>query len=156
MQLSASRKSLRCYAATRFTKLNKNSGFVDLSGNTRSVDPIKKRALSDVIRFLFGSGKSALLRDGDADYNVSNTDMLLDINEYRASEVRELISLIDYRNDFIHFNSSMRQQQTETNVNALQKLARIFLEKFSSGYCAKTGDLSFEKLLKLHKFRRLE
>ena len=137
-------------------QIDQNSGFVDLSGNTRSVDPMKKRALSDVIRFLFGSGKSALLRNGDADYNVSNKDMLLEINEYGASEVRKLISLIDYRNDFIHFNSSMRQQQTETNADALQDFAKKFLEKFSSDYCAKTGSLSFEKLLKLHEFQRLD
>ena len=137
-------------------QIAEDNGFVDLSGNTKSIDPMRKRSISDVIRFLFGSGKSALLRDGDDDYNVSNKDMLLDINEYGASEVRELTNPIDYRNDFIHFNSSMKQQQTETNVDALQDFAKKFLEKFSSDYCDKTNGLSFEKLLKLHEFQRLE
>ena len=118
-----------------------------------SVDPIKKRSISDVIRFLFGK---SVLRDGDADYNVSNKETLLDISEYGASELRELINPIDYRNDFIHFNSSMRQQQTETNADALQEFAKKFLKKFSSDYCTKTGGLSFEKLLKLHEFQRLD
>ena len=138
-------------------QIDQDNGFVDVSsGNTVSIDPIKKRAISDVIKFLFGSGKSALLRDRNADYNVSNKDLFLDLSEYGASEVGELISRIDYRNDFIHFNSSMKQQQTETNADALQEFAKKFLENFSSDYCAKTDGLSFEKLLKLHEFQRLD
>ena len=134
-------------------KINQNNGFVDLSENTVSIDSIKGRFISDVIRFLFGK---STLKDGDVHYKASNEDMLLDIREYGASEVKDLISVIDYRNDFIHFNSSMKQQQTEINADALQDFAQKFLEKFSSDYCAKTDGLSFEKLLKLHEFQRLD
>lgn len=140
----------------RIYQIAENNGFVDsLSGEIKTVDPIERRAISSIIRFLFGSGKSDLLRDGNNYYNVSNKDMFLDISEYGASEVKELIDPIDYRNDFIHFNSSMRQQQTETNVNALQDFAKKFLENFSSCYRRSSG-LSFKKLLELHEFQRLE
>ena len=135
-------------------QIAQDNGFVDRSsGNTESIDPIKGRPMLGVIRFLFGK---SMLRDKEADYDVSNRDMLLKINDYGVAEVKDLISLIDYRHDFIHFNSSMRQQQTTTNANDLQNLARNFLEKFSSSYCAKPGGLSFEKLLKLHEFQRLD
>lgn len=135
-------------------QIAEDNGFVDVSsGNTVSIDPIKGRFISDIIRFLFGK---SVLKDGNANCNVSDTDMLLDISEYGTSKVEELISLIDYRNDFIHFNSSMRQQQTEINAKNLQNRARNFLEKFSGDYCAKIDGLSFEKLLNLHEFQRLD
>ena len=135
-------------------QIDQDNGFVDVSsGNTKSIDSIKGRFISDVIRFLFGK---STLKDGDVHYKASNEDMLLDIREYGASEVNDLINLIDSRNDFIHFNSSMKQQQTETNTDALQDFAEQFLKKFSGDYCAKTDGLSFEKLLKLHEFQRLD
>ena len=134
-------------------QIDQDNGFDVASGNTKSIDPIKGRFISDVIRFLFGK---STLKDRDVHYKASNEDMLLDIREYGASEVNDLINLIDSRNDFIHFNSSMKQQQTETNTDALQDFAQKFLEKFSSDYCAKTDGLSFEKLLKLHEFQRLD
>lgn len=135
-------------------QIAEDNGFIDLSsGKTVSIDPIKGRFISDVIRFLFGK---SVLKDGDVNCNISNRDMLLDISEYGASEVDELIGLIDYRNDFIHFNSSMKQQQTEKNADALQSFAKKFLEKFLNDYCAKIDGLSFEKLLKLHEFQGLE
>ena len=135
-------------------KIAQDNGFVDVSsGNTKSIDPIKGKFISDVIRFLFGK---STLKDGDVHYKASNEDMLLDIREYGASEVNDLINLIDYRNDFIHFNSSMKQQQTETNADALQEFAKKFLENFSSDYCTKIDGLSFEGLLKLHEFQRLD
>ena len=135
-------------------QIAQDNGFVDVSsGTTKSIDPIKGRFISDIIRFLFGK---SVLKDGNASYRVSDTDRLLDISKYGASEVNDLIDLIDYRNDFIHFNSSMKQQQTKTNVDALQDFAKKFLEEFSSDYCDKTNDLSFENLLKLHEFQPLE
>ena len=102
-----------------------------------------------LIRTLFGTGSVNLK---GKDYYISS-DRRLDVKDYGYNSVSEITNVIQPRNDFIHFNSSMEQKQTEEDARELEQLAHMFLEKFSRGYCENTL-LCFDRLLKLHEFRR--
>ena len=107
--------------------------------------------LSELIRFLFTRH-----RDYNHYYHIANEDERLKITEYGYNRSKEITDLIEVRNDFVHVKRNPAWQDMEKNAKNLQSLARNFLEKFSSDYCAKTGGLSFEKLLKLHEFQQLD
>ena len=82
--------------------------------------------------------------------------MKLNINDYNGyTDAVEITALIDARNKFVHVKSNPGWKEMEENAENLQKLAYQFLENFSHHYRSETG-LSFDDLLKLHEFRRLE
>lgn len=77
----------------------------------------------------------------------------MQVEDYGYMTADQIIKVIQPRNDFIHFNTSMRQTQAEADAQSLRDLAYKFLEKFIEDYC---GDycLSLDGLLKLHEFCR--
>ena len=141
-------------------------------GNPVNIDPKDIWHISPLIQFLFGELQSRSFNPPNPPQTVS-TDMhnnvydrghgfycwiksknhCLSIDDYGCNNVSEITDLIETRNDFVHFNNRMSQVQTKENAGNLQELARKFLEKFSCSYCCDNG-LSFDNLLKLHKFRQ--
>ena len=123
---------------------------LDSDSKQVEIPPDTPWALTPLIRFLF--------RVGNLEYSYHtflwnhNCDRLLDINDYSYT-VKEITSLIEFRNDFIHVNSSMRQQETEENTEKLQNLALEFLRKFSRDRCQR-HNLDFNRLLELHEFQK--
>ena len=115
-------------------------------------------ALRPLIRLLFGTGRVSL--DG-VNYVVSaNKKLEVEDYDYRSARaqnsrftVKDITDLIEARNSFIHFNALMRQKQTRIDARNLQNLAHRFLENLSQAYL-NGNDLSFDKLIKLHEFRR--
>jgi hypothetical protein len=141
-------------------------------GNPVNITPKDIWRISPLIQFLFGELQSKSSNPPNPPQTVS-TDMhnnaydrghgfycwiksknhCLSIDDYGCNNVSEITDLIETRNDFVHFNNRMSQVQTKENAGNLQELARKFLEKFSCSYCCDNG-LSFDNLLKLHKFRQ--
>ena len=110
-----------------------------------------------LIEFLFKEDYKYFYRGRDDRYFYQISDPLqrLEITNYDCNDVKEITELIEYRNQFIHFRSPMIHDQTRGEVNRLQEIACKFLENSSRRYCEDTP-LCFDKLLKLHEFRRLE
>ena len=130
-------------------------GLVNQNGNiVDNITPDTQWRNFKLIPFLFGEDEQ-YERSYGRHYRFSNAGLNLNISNYSCETVSEITDLIEYRNDFIHFNSPMRQNDAEVNTNKLQELAEEFLENFSKGYCD-GEDLSFDKLLKLHEFRQLQ
>ena len=108
-------------------------------------------SITKLIHFLFGR-----YRDYDGRYRIAHLDERLDIDEYvDYNSTEDITDLIKPRNDFVHVNSNPGWQEMQEDAENLQELAKIFLENFSSSYCCNKG-LSFDQLLVLHKFCRLE
>ena len=91
----------------------------------------------------------------DYRYHIGNEDWRLDIDKYGYENTMKVVKLIRPRNDFVHVKSNPKWEEMEDNAKDLQKLAQKFLENFSCDYRCETG-LSFNELLELHRFRRIE
>ena len=134
----------------RIHQLVKDNYLIQISTNKKAtidVNPNQKWELKPLIQTLFGTG-SVKLRN--IDYHVCENKRL-NKTVYGYDSVSEITNVIQVRNDFIHFNSPMKQTQTEKYAEALQKLAKKFLKNFSRDYCSKKS-LSFGDLLELHRF----
>ena len=129
-------------------------GFLFNEQNNRVDNAPHKWNITPLIRFLFGETCNYDRWQGQF-YTISDCNQLLNVTDYGCNHVSEIINLIESRNDFIHFNSPMKQEETKKNAENLQNLARAFLENLSSAY-REAACLSFDKLLELHKFRQLK
>lgn len=135
-------------------KIVQANGFINMvTRNAEEPSRIRTKELSPLIGVLFGQEP---LREGQhINYVIRDGNLRLSLNDYGGrDEYERLRECIVYRNDFIHFNSSMQLAETEKTVTDLECFARTFLEKFSSDYC-RDNDLSFNALLNLHEFQRL-
>ena len=86
-----------------------------------------------------------------------DADVCLSLDDYPPfTDIREIMQLIECRNDFVHFNRPIGGE-VETIMEKLEKLAYEFLRNFSESYCDYCNriNLSFNDLLKLHEFRPL-
>lgn len=133
----------------RVYQLAGDNQLVNEAGSSGPVPADKRWDLSPLIRLLFGM--TVVNLDG-VDYWISRDSRLIS-KDYDYPRVDNIIELIKTRNDFIHFDSPMRQQRTREDACKLEKLAHTFLEKLSSDYCGGVH-LPFDTLLELHKFRR--
>ena len=133
----------------RIYRLAQDNDFVNIvSGAPKNLPPNRIWEFGTLIRLLFG-GRVDI---GHATYHVLQAHQM-QVGDYGYRNVDGILSIIQPRNDFIHFNTSMKQAQAETDAESLRDLAYKFLEKFIGDYC---GDycLSLNDLLELHKFRR--
>ena len=126
-----------------------NGGLFTGEGNPVSNAP-NDWGFIPLIRFLFEPTAQHERLDGRY-YKISDDHHLL-IGSYDCETVEEIINLIEFRHDFIHFNNRMNQEETEENARGLKQLARKFLKNAASSYYCDDG-LSFDELLDLHKFR---
>ena len=89
----------------------------------------------------------------DYRYRITNNDVLLKISNYSYKNTKQIANLIKHRNKFIHVKSTLTWVGLKENAEKLQNLAREFLKDFSCSYRC-DNNLSFDELLKLHRFRR--
>ena len=137
----------RIYQITANNKLIKEDGH-----NVAQQQVLGERwKIRFLIRLLFGQERQYFRRQGKF-YQISDCNELLNIHDYDYTQVCEITTLIESRNDRVHFVSAMTQDEIEDNTKKLQKLACKFLKNFSCSYCSTNG-LSFDELLDLHKFR---
>lgn len=134
----------------RIYRLARNGFYVSLGTDPpRTLPADKKWEFGLLIRLLFGSAN-------DDNYYVSQ-DQQMAPADYGCRNVDQIISVIQPRNDFIHFNNPMSLTQTERDTENLRNLAHKFLENFLKDYCGNYCDengLSLDCLLELHRFRR--
>ena len=126
--------------------------------DSTTITPRKRWDIIPLIRFLFGdtnrNGARFWYRDGEYSYDIKDS-LLLNITDYGCENVAEITESIKHRHSWIHVNKSMRQSETQENAAKLRNFAKKLLKNFSRDYRLTTG-LSFDDLLKLHEFRRLE
>ena len=140
----------------RIYQLAENNSFVGMNSQvpiTLSAD--ERWDFGLLIRLLFGTSSARLEND---DYYVLQEHQMQETG-YGYNNVDQIINVIQPRNNFIHFNSPMEQEQSETDAENLRDLAYKFLEKFLGDYCSDYGgenNVSLNDLLELHKFRRWE
>ena len=139
----------------RIYRLAQNYCFVDMrSMSEPKVLPAdEKWELKLLIQILFGTGSKQY---GSHAYGVC-PEQQMNAKDYGCSTVSEITNVIEPRNNFIHFNSPMRQAQAETDTENLRNLALKFLEEFLSDYCSdycRNNSLNLDVLLELHRFRR--
>jgi len=143
----------------RIYRLAQDDHFVQMGLNTPiSLQANKTWEFGSLINLLFGHGDGNRVDINGATYHVL-PEHQMQPNDYGYEDVDQIHGVIQPRNNFIHFNSPMNQQQAGRDAENLRDLAYKFLEKFigdyCGGYCTKNG-LSLNKLLELHKFRRWE
>lgn len=132
----------------RVYQLAQDGCLVNSSGNSKCVAPDRIWDFKPLIRLLFG--KQAIDLDGGT-YWISKSKRL-ESKDYGCDSIKSIIDLIQVRHDFVHFNSLMKQKQMENHAENLQKFAKTFLKNFHDKYYP-INDLTFDELLKLHKFR---
>lgn len=140
----------------RIYRLAQDNNFVNVGSDA----PISLRAnriweFSHLIHLLFG-GRRGRVDIGSATYHVL-PDQRMQVGDYGHTNVDGILSVIQPRNNFIHFNSPMEQKQAETDAEILRDLACKFLKKFIGDYCGdyfSENGLSLDCLLELHRFRR--
>ena len=107
-----------------------------------------------LIVFLFG--QSRYEKDRDNHYYIQDQEMQLDIGAYGCyCDATEITDLIEARHDFVHLKNSPGWEVMRENSENLEDLARKFLENFSDKYRCENG-LSFDELLKLHRFESVK
>ena len=134
----------------RIYRLAQDGFYVSLGTDSpRTLPAEKKWEFRLLIRLLFGN-------TNDDNYYVSQNQQMAP-RDYGYGDVDQIITVIQPRNDFIHFNNPMRLTQTETDTENLRNLAHKFLENFLRDYCGRycsENDLNLDRLLELHRFRR--
>ena len=130
-------------------QIAQNRGLFSGEGDQVSNAPHNWKSIP-LIQFLFGCTRRY---EGSRrrSYRILDCHHLF-IGNYDCGEVGEIIELIEFRHDFVHFSNYMDQTETEENAQSLKQLARKFLENAASS-CYPTNRLSFDELLDLHKFR---
>ena len=140
----------------RIYRLATDGHFVDMdSGKSRILSANTIWEFRPLIRILFGTGSDEF---NGRRYQIEETKQMRAC-DYNYNSVSDIIQIIEPRNDFIHFNSPMRQAQAEIDAENLRDLAHKFLEKFLDDYCGgycSENSLSLDDLLELHRFRRWE
>lgn len=142
----------------RIYRLSQDNNFV----NIVSDDPISLQAnkiweFGHLIKLLFGDRDGGRVDIGYATYRVSPEHQMQTGDYGFPNNVDQILRVIQPRNDFIHFNSPIRQEQAETDAENLRDMAYKFLENFIDDYCGdycNENNLSLNDLLELHKFRR--
>ena len=134
----------------RIYRLAQDGYFVNIMSKIPRTLPANKRwEFSHLINLLFADGRIDIEY---ATYHVLPAHQM-QVGDYGYNNVGQIISVIQPRNDFLHFNSPMRQEQAGTDAENLRDLAYKFLEKFIGDYCSDYC-LSLDNLLKLHEFCR--
>ena len=141
----------------RIYRLAQDNNFVNIvSGDPRNLPANKIWEFGRLIKLLFGDGDGGRVDIGDATYHAL-PEHRMQAGDYDRVDADQIINVIQPRNNFIHFNSPMEQEQAETDAENLRDLAYKFLEKFLGDYCSDYGgenNVSLNDLLELHKFRR--
>ena len=142
----------------RIYRLAEDDYFVGISSSTPiTLPPDKIWDFAHLMHVLFG-GRRGREDIGRTTYHVSPAHQM-QAGDYGYTDVGEIIEDIQPRNNFIHFNSPMEQEQAKTDAENLRDLAHKFLEKFLDDYCGgycSENSLSLDDLLELHRFRRWE
>jgi hypothetical protein len=140
----------------RIYRLAEDNYFVGIGSCTPITLPADKIwDFAHLMHVLFG-GRRGREDIGRTTYHVLPAHQM-QAEDYGYTDVEQIIEVIQPRNNFIHFNSPMRQAQAETDAENLRDLAYKFLEKFIGDYCGdyfSENSLSLDCLLELHRFRR--
>ncbi|MCY4553772.1 MAG: hypothetical protein OXC79_08880 [Candidatus Poribacteria bacterium] len=143
----------------RIYRLAQDNNFVNIvSRHPIGLPANKIWEFGHLIKLLFGDRDGGRVDIGHATCHVL-PEHRMQAGDYDCADADRILGVIQPRNDFIHFNSSMRQEQAETDTENLRDLAYKFLKKFIGDYCGdycSENNLSLNDLLELHKFRRWE